>query len=104
MKKLLNIALVALAAATSLTPAFAEQTYILPQEVVGRAFTEHFRNIDHEIYAFIAAKGIDPTLRDYCDSKMYAEEDQHPADGSIPFGVNFYKVKTVKELYLILTV
>jgi hypothetical protein len=57
-----------------------------------------FKRIDEAVAAYVQQSGIDESYVGYCRTKLSMDTNAVPADGSIPFGVNYNKIATADEL------
>lgn len=75
---------------------------ITPQEI-DKAQAQMLKRIDANIKKYAARIDIEPWYIFYCRGKMDIETSLYPANGSIPFGVNYRTISNSERLELVLS-
>jgi len=71
---------------------------------VDKAQVEMITRVDDAVSRYVSEIGIDPAYVTYCRADMYLRSFNHPANGQIPFGVNYNSVTDSNNLNQILSV
>jgi hypothetical protein len=100
MKNIITTAIACAAFALMATPCLAQP---LQPGDADRAQVEMSKREDAVWRAYMATVGLDESYLSYCQTSMELATKQ-PADGQIPFGVNYSTLGTVDKLRLVISV
>jgi hypothetical protein len=67
-----------------------------------RAQSQLRLQVDKTISQFVQRIGADKDLQGYCEMEMHLHTYQHPANGQIPFGVNYRDIRSQQHLNLVI--
>ena len=97
-KSLLALLTVAISSAL---PVAAEP---VDSRAVASAQNQLIARVKAEIEAYARQIKVDPSLISYCRSELALRTSQYPANGQVPFGVNYNQIKDSEYLDLVINV
>jgi len=71
---------------------------------VEKAQVDMITRVDDAVSRYASEIGIDPAYLTYCRADMYLRSFNHPANGHIPFGVNYNNITDSSNLKQLLSV
>ncbi|MGH8467551.1 MAG: hypothetical protein ACREVY_00700 [Gammaproteobacteria bacterium] len=81
-------------------PAAAEP---VTQGQVDKAQGEMIKRVSDAVARYAKQINVDAAYVSYCDGELYLKTHAHPANGYIPFGVNYRDIKDSERLELVIS-
>lgn len=73
------------------------------EETVQRVQGEMMNRVSEAAARYARQISLDQTYVSYCNGELYLKTYQHPANGYIPFGVNYNEIRDSERLSLVLS-
>jgi hypothetical protein len=71
------------------------------EEITSAQLEMNFR-VGKEVEAYAKEINVEENYIWYCRMEMYLKSSSHPIDGSIPFGVNYFQLKDLEHLRIVI--